>query len=1012
LQVDNGLPTFRRLMLEVGTAPGRFWAGTIMTERRDELVRRSTPTDPGVASDPGADPTDSTRPEGSSPTPPPTSLDTQFESVPRPTPDPGAAGDTEWASLHEARAPNEVRTVHFIPKNPGDPLATVDPVARTEELTPRDPVAALDRTIEFEERQSVALPTTVDSASARLTATEEMGFSIREAAESGPHGTWPMVAGYQILGELGRGGMGVVYKARQRGLNRLVALKMVLAGAHAGAHLLARFHTEAEAVARLTHPNIVQIYEVGEQDGLPFFSLEFVDGSPLDKKLGGKPQPPREAAQLCATLARAMHFAHQHGIIHRDLKPANVLMTLDGIPKITDFGLAKLLEEEGDSSRTKTGTVMGTPSYMAPEQARGDVREVGTHSDLYSLGALLYECITGKPPFQGPTPMETMLKVTREEAAAPSRLRPDVSRDLETICVKCLQKEPAKRYGNCYELAEDLNRFLMSEPVRARPVGNIERVGRWCRRNPGWAAMWGGIAALLIFVASGSLYAAITINTAKQQADANARIAKKNEEKAKKNEEKAKEFGSAASQAYATLIREVQDKLKDKPALQDLKKQILLPSIKGLESLIVRMGKNQDAFNLDNLADAHLKMGWLYREIGQIDQAYKQFQETHEIRERIALANPNEEDARVQLANSWKDLGDITLHAKGDAAQARADYKRGLTIANDLAEHPKSDQPSLMDRKQVVADLYYKLGDIADGPVEAREYYTQALVRRQEWRNAHPELADPMSRVADCYHDLARASFHSRDQNAARRYFEECLKLREEFLKRQPQSAFGKLILAFEHERMGDFQVRAGQPEQGKNSLQSALARYDELVKADPKNEENKKHLSRATYLLGTAYLRLHDTNLAEENYAKALQMRRELAEKDAANQPKQKDYMVNLARCGFHEAAAKKAEEIYKKSPKDVDTLLNLMRCYALCSAAAGGPTTPTVEQAKLRDTYAASAANCLEQAIANGSRNVVDVETDPDIDAIRNYPAFQRALDKLRESVQPVATPSALAR
>jgi tetratricopeptide (TPR) repeat protein len=293
--------------------------------------------------------------------------------------------------------------------------------------------------------------------------------------------------------------------------------------------------------------------------------------------------------------------------------------------------------------------------------------------------------------------------------------------------------------------------------------------------------------------------------------------------------------------------------------------------------------------------------------------------------------------------------------------------------------------------------------------VEAREYYTQALVRRQEWRKAHPELADPIARVADCYHDLARASFHSRDPKAARRYFEQCLQLREEFRKRQPQSFYGKLILAFEHERLGDFQVREGRPEQGKNSLQGALARYDELVRGDPKNEENKKHLSRATYLLGTAYLRLHNTKLAEENYAKALQMRRELAEKDSANFPKQKDYMVNLARCGFHEAAVKKAEEIRKKSPRDVDTLLNIMRCYALCSAAAGGQdekTIPTAEKAKLRDTYAASAARCLKQAIANGFRNVVDVETDPDIDAIRNYPAFQHALDKLRESVQPVVT------
>jgi serine/threonine-protein kinase len=860
-------------------------------------------------------------------------------------------------------------------------------------------------TIDLESKKSDDPTATVDFASVQSTAAEEIRSSISEDADASPAGDWPLVAGYKILGELGRGGMGVVYKARQRGLNRIVALKMVLAGAHADAQHLARFQIEAEAVARLQHPNIVQIYEVGEQDGLPFFSLEFVDGGALDRKLGGKPQPPRVAAQLCATLARAMHFAHEHGIIHRDLKPANVLMTVDGIPKITDFGLAKRLEE--DSGQTASGTIMGTPSYMAPEQARGDVRDLGPRSDLYSLGAMLYELITGKPPFQGPTRMDTVMKVMREEVVAPSRLQPDVPRDLETICVKCLQKEPAKRYGNCYELAEDLNRFLIGEPIQARPVGNLERVARWCRRNPGWAAMWGGIAVLLVVVAGGSLYAAITINAAKQQAEKNARIATKNEEVAKQNEAKAREFGNSASLAYATLIGEVQEKMRDKPDLQNLKKQILEPAIKGLQVLIARMDDNKDAFNLSNLADAHRKMGDLYRELGQMDQAYNQFQETHRIMEDIALANPNDEDLQVQLVKSWLALGDLARDAKGDTARAREDYKRALAIANDLAEHPRSAQLSPIDRKKLVAYVYYKLGDIADDPVEAREYYTQSLTRRLEWRKAQPEVVDAIVDVANCYHDLARVSFHSHDPEAARRYWGECLQLKEEVLNRRPQSVSAKLYLAFEHERLGDFQVRTGNPEAGKKSLLNALARYDQLAKADPANEETRKHLSRACYLLGTAYLRLRNQELAAENYAKALQMRRALAEKDTADLRKQKDYMVNLARCGQHKTAVKMAGEIQEKSPKGVDTLLNLMRCYALSCAALGGSATPTAEQAKLREAYAGRAAKCLEQAIASGCRDVVDIETDPDIDAIRNHAAFQRALEKLRRSsVQPAAT------
>jgi tetratricopeptide (TPR) repeat protein/tRNA A-37 threonylcarbamoyl transferase component Bud32 len=319
-------------------------------------------------------------------------------------------------------------------------------------------------------------------------------------AARGPSGAArPAVAGYEILAELGRGGMGVVYKARQLRLNRLVALKMVLAGAHAGGQQLARFHAEAEAVAQLQHPNIVQIFEVGEHEGLPFFSLEFVDGGSLAQKLGGKPRPPREAAGVVELLALAMAEAHQHGIIHRDLKPANVLLTADGLPKLTDFGLAKRLE--GDSELTKSGTIMGSPSYMSPEQARGEQDRIGPLSDLYGLGAILYELLTGRPPFVGTSMLETLYQVRHEEPVPPSRFQPKVPRDLETICLKCLQKEPANRYVGCEALAEDLHRFLIGEPIRARPVGRGERLWRWCRRNPRTAALSGAIGVLLCAVA-------------------------------------------------------------------------------------------------------------------------------------------------------------------------------------------------------------------------------------------------------------------------------------------------------------------------------------------------------------------------------------------------------------------------------------------------------------------------------------------------------------------------------
>jgi len=291
--------------------------------------------------------------------------------------------------------------------------------------------------------------------------------------------------------------MGVVYKARQTKLNRLVALKMILAGNHAGAADLTRFQTEAEAIARLQHPNIVQVYEVGEHEGKPFFSLEFCPGGSLEKKLRGTPLPPAEAARLGETLARAMQAAHEKNVIHRDLKPANVLLAEDGTPKITDFGLAKKLDDVG---QTASGTIMGTPSFMSPEQAGGKSKEIGPAADVYALGAILYKLLTGRPPFKAATALDTVLQVMSDEPVAVRQLQPKTPRDLETICLKCLRKEPGKRYATALELAEDLHRFLNDEPISARPAGRLERARRWCQRNPARTIAAG--LALLVLVAA------------------------------------------------------------------------------------------------------------------------------------------------------------------------------------------------------------------------------------------------------------------------------------------------------------------------------------------------------------------------------------------------------------------------------------------------------------------------------------------------------------------------------
>jgi serine/threonine-protein kinase len=309
----------------------------------------------------------------------------------------------------------------------------------------------------------------------------------------------PTVSGYEVLGVLGHGGMGVVFRARHLRLNRPVALKMILAGPYANPDERKRFVQEAEAVAGLRHPNIVQVYDAGDIDGRPYFTMELVDCGRLSEKVNGVPQPAREAAALVATVADAVHAAHQNGIVHRDLKPSNILLCPDGTPKVTDFGLARRLEV--DSEISLTGRPIGTPSYMAPEQARGDKAAIGPATDVYALGTILYELLTGRPPFRAETSSGTMQQVLHEDPEPPSRWNSGVPRDLETICLKCLQKEPGQRYATAAALAEDLRRFLRGEAIAARPAGPAKRLAKWARRRPAQAVLVLGMILTVLVLA-------------------------------------------------------------------------------------------------------------------------------------------------------------------------------------------------------------------------------------------------------------------------------------------------------------------------------------------------------------------------------------------------------------------------------------------------------------------------------------------------------------------------------
>jgi len=345
------------------------------------------------------------------------------------------------------------------------------------------------------------------------------------------------IPGYELLAELGRGGMGIVYKARQIKADRIVALKMIISGEYAGRGDRNRFRTEAEAAARLQHPNIVQVYEVGEHQGRPFFSQEYCSGGTLAEKLAGIPLPPREAANIAKQLAEAIAAAHAAGVIHRDLKPGNILLDATQAPKIADFGLAKKLDSS--DGQTATEAMLGTPSYMSPEQATGASRDVGPTTDVYSLGAILYEMLTGRPPCRGASMAETLDLVRSQEPVAVRRLQPRVPRDLETICLKCLQKTPGRRYTSASNLAEDLQFFLAGQPIRARAIGRLERADKWIRRNPALAASMALVAMALVAGTAVSIFFAMKAEHRAEEANQAAINESKERDRAEQREKDA-----------------------------------------------------------------------------------------------------------------------------------------------------------------------------------------------------------------------------------------------------------------------------------------------------------------------------------------------------------------------------------------------------------------------------------------------------------------------------------------
>ena len=817
------------------------------------------------------------------------------------------------------------------------------------------------------------------------------------------------IGDYRIERILGRGGMGIVYKARQTKLGRDVALKMVLAGAHASDDVLTRFIAEAKAVAHLQHPNIVQIFEVGEHEGLPFFSLEYVDGNSLDKRVAGKPLPPEDAARLTITLCEAMQYAHEHGVLHRDLKPANILMTSAGVPKVTDFGLAKRLEDADDTSSTRTGTIMGTPSYMSPEQARGAVKELGPATDQYSLGAILYEFLTGRPPFVAPKPFDVILQVLRNEPISPKQFLPKMPVDIETICLKALQKDPAKRYGSCAEMASDLGRFLRNEPIQARPVGPIEHAWRWCRRNPLVASLSTAAIMALLAVAIVSTWSTLTLR------DKNAQLVKSQEATleqariAKENETKAVEQEGIAVSRAKSIVEVVQEFYSEVRGIdvfqmprmketRDRMMRVLLPVVE--REVLSQNPKDDDAIK----THAALQMSVADSMVSQnmTESAEKIYLQLEQLfRERAEKKKTDA--ARANHILMLRPLGNLKRELARDMTASLAYFEQVLAIASDVVNNSRSDENGLgkksdFQRYKNLAvshhDLAVTLYRIGDVNAAHRHFDTaiQTYMALQAFIDTDPDIAlkkeaGKLQAIREIQALTAISEFANSfvvyrqgqpevAEPVIRRLTEEARKAQEgDVTNAQSLRDYcGKLGI------LAEFLAQTDRIDEAMPLFNEAAMLGDKLLTFAPDNSEFQRTTALA-YYRKCQWEREQKRPEAETAGRRALALRTSRVKYDPLNDRFRIELMLSEAQCGKPVEALRVADEFAEKLVVDNELLIEIARTYAQISERS-----PESERLTLMN----KATEAIRRAAKQQHQDSVSLTKEIDLKPLRVYPPF----------------------
>ena len=833
---------------------------------------------------------------------------------------------------------------------------------------------------------------------------------------------------YEITEELGRGGMGVVYKARHKQLRRDVALKMILNGAHTSKKFLKRFVTEARAVAALQHPNIVQLFDFGEHAGLPYFTLEFVDGQDLQRMLKGEPQTAEDCARMVESLARAMHYAHGQNIVHRDLKPANVLVGKDGTLKITDFGLARDVEDE--SQDTRTGTVMGSPSYMSPEQAEGRINDVGPASDQYSLGAVLYQLITARAPFAAAKTIDTITQVVKNDPIPPRRFQPEVPIELETICLKTLQKDPASRYANCEELAEDLRRYLAGEPIKARPASKLVSVWKWCKRNPFIA--WPSAASLALLlttaiVASWSWVSVSAANTAlataNQQVQQKNQIITKEKEKekqlrmlAEENEQRARKQAELALGMFQRVITKVDPILAPLPNMQQ-QRLGLMKDIETQWNEIDKTVRDDDLSQaVPTLMAARLALMNIYTELGEYGPAKRLAEAVlATARGRVKLRDGTTA-TRYNLALILQRVAAVHSQTDPDRRTVISHLLESQNLLDDCRKNPKKGpdgkitaaeaiEAQAATNSQNLGVAYLFEGNLTESLAvlkDARESFSKLIDQLADQPAQRGRVLGLRISLAQAVLSQAYVKLRMELPDESLELYRTALAMNEQLAKDTNNNSYAAGLRAGAIGFLGEAWHWMDQFKPAEEKLTTSVEQFEKLYAADKKDIAKTRNLATAHYRLGCVYDDMNNAAKAKEHFSRSLSLYADLVKTGGF---KFKQYhMKALARVGEVEAAQKLASELNATSEqnerKQLDSGLlwiepnasvHVMRAQALAQVVRHLPDD--------QKTAAIDAAfKAIDQAIASGYRDPYKIRVHSDFEPLHSDPRFAAAVDRVR--------------